>query len=151
MARWSVPLWTASRRVQGRWRGGAGRPAIAPGVRPANDPAPAPQVNRFQAQAIVAYLRRVRAGAPAPHADEADITASVTFASMCIGCHKIGGDGGEVGPDLTHVGSRRDRADLRSLITDPSMVYGDTIMPAYSERLTPAQLDAISAYLEKHK
>lgn len=124
---------------------------IAPGVRPVNDPAPAPQVTRFQAQAIVAYLRRVRAGASAPPVEAQDVTASLTFASMCVGCHKISDDGGEVGPDLSHIGSRRSQDDIRSLITDPSMVYGDTIMPAYGERLTPAQLDAISVYLAKRK
>lgn len=125
--------------------------AIAPGVRPANDPAPPPQVSRFQAQAIVAYLRRVRAGAREPNVDEQDRTASMTVASMCIGCHKIDGDGGEVGPDLTHIGTRRSHDDIRSLITDPSLVYGDTIMPAYGERLTPGQLDAVSQYLAKRK
>lgn len=125
--------------------------AIAPGVRSASDPAPAPQVSRFQAQAIVAYLARVRAGARAPQADEQDVNAAVTFASMCVGCHKIGGDGGDVGPDLSQVGNRRDTADIRALITDPSMVYGDTIMPAYGERLTPSQLDAIAQYLAKRK
>lgn len=125
--------------------------AIAPGVRPANDPAPPAQVSRMQAQAIVAYLRKVRAGATAPNVEGQDVTAAVTFASACVGCHKIDGDGGEVGPDLTHVGARRDQADIRNLITDPSMVYGDTIMPAYGERLTPGQLDAISQYLAKRK
>jgi ubiquinol-cytochrome c reductase cytochrome b subunit len=125
--------------------------ALAPGVRPPNDPAPPPQVSRFQAQAIVAYLRRVRAGAREPIVDEQDRTASVTVASACIGCHKINGDGGEVGPDLTHVGSRRTREDIRSLVTDPTLVYGDTIMPAYGERLTPGQLDAVAQYLAKHQ
>jgi L-cysteine S-thiosulfotransferase len=75
----------------------------------------------------------------------------MTFASMCIGCHKINGDGGEVGPDLSHVGSRRDVDSLRNLITDPSTVYGDTIMPPYRERLTPEQLDGIAQYLAKRK
>lgn len=125
--------------------------AIAPGVRPPNDPAPPPAVSRFQAQAIVAYLRRVRAGAREPSVDEQDRGASMTFASMCIGCHKINGDGGEVGPDLSRVGGRRDVDSIRSLITDPSQVYGDTIMPAYRERLTPEQLEAMAAYLAKRK
>lgn len=125
--------------------------ALAPGVRPPNDPAPPPQVTRFQAQAIVAYLRRVRAGAREPSVDEEDRTAAMAFASMCIGCHTINGDGGEVGPDLSHVGSRRNQDDIRSLVTDPSLVYGDTIMPKYGERLTPAQLDAIARYLAKRK
>ena len=43
----------------------------------------------------------------------------VVFESSCIICHKIGGAGGEVGPDLTGIGAR-DRAEVLTAIIDPN-------------------------------
>lgn len=41
-------------------------------------------------------------------------------AVSCVRCHKINGQGGEVGPDLTGVGSRQDRRYLLESIVTPS-------------------------------
>jgi quinoprotein glucose dehydrogenase len=38
----------------------------------------------------------------------------------CVRCHKINGEGGEVGPDLTGVGSRQNREYLVESIVDPN-------------------------------
>jgi quinoprotein glucose dehydrogenase len=38
----------------------------------------------------------------------------------CLRCHKINGEGGEVGPDLTGVGSRQNREYLLESIVDPN-------------------------------
>jgi quinoprotein glucose dehydrogenase len=38
----------------------------------------------------------------------------------CVRCHKINGEGGEVGPDLTGVGSRQNREYLLESIVDPN-------------------------------
>jgi len=38
----------------------------------------------------------------------------------CVRCHKIDGNGGEVGPDLSNVGSKRDRKYLMEAIVDPN-------------------------------
>lgn len=49
----------------------------------------------------------------------------------CAGCHKIAGEGGEVGPDLTREGTRtdRDRAwHIRHLL-NPAEVVPGSIMP----------------------
>lgn len=125
--------------------------AIAPGVRSADDPAPPPHATRLQAQAILAYLRRTRAGSEVPPVTAEDRIAAVTFSNMCVGCHKISGEGGEAGPDLSAVGHRRDASSLRQVITDPTSQYPDTLMPAYAERLTAQQLDAIVQYLAKRR
>src|SRR5258705_13874806 len=37
----------------------------------------------------------------------------------CTGCHKINGEGGAIGPDLTHVGARRSANLIRSAILTP--------------------------------
>ncbi|MFK7737319.1 MAG: PVC-type heme-binding CxxCH protein [Pirellulaceae bacterium] len=41
-------------------------------------------------------------------------------AVSCVRCHKIGNDGGEVGPDLTSIGKQKDRLYLLEAIVDPN-------------------------------
>jgi quinoprotein glucose dehydrogenase len=38
----------------------------------------------------------------------------------CLRCHKINGEGGEVGPDLSHIGSREKREYILESIVDPN-------------------------------
>ena len=77
--------------------------AIAPGVRTEQDRAPRSAMGRFGAQAVVAYLRRSHAGIAPPPLDRRSIRlAAMTYASTCVVCHRISGEGGTVGPDLTH-------------------------------------------------
>ncbi len=121
--------------------------ALAPGVRSTQDPAPRPMMSRFKAQAVVSYLRRAHAGRPHPVVDEAGRLAALTYAETCVACHKIGGDGGSMGPDLTQVGARRDAATIKAIIEDASQVYGETAMPPFRNRLTPEQVDALTNYL----
>jgi quinoprotein glucose dehydrogenase len=40
--------------------------------------------------------------------------------AQCVRCHKIAGEGGEVGPDLTHIGSQKDRHYLLESIVLPN-------------------------------
>jgi putative heme-binding domain-containing protein len=48
------------------------------------------------------------------------------FAStLCINCHHFGGDGGNIGPDLTGAGSRYSLRDLVENIVEPSKVISD--------------------------
>jgi ubiquinol-cytochrome c reductase cytochrome b subunit len=125
--------------------------AIAPGVRTEDDPAPAPQMTRFQAQSVVAYLRRIRGGARPPHVSAQDRLAATTFAGTCVGCHKVAGEGGTSGPDLSRVGARRDAAAIRRIISDPTVEYPDTMMPTFGERLSAQQIDALAQYLAKRR
>ena len=126
--------------------------AIAPGVRNEDDPAPTPQMTRLQAQSVVAYLRKVRGGARAPqNVNQEDHLAAGTFSAMCVSCHKIAGEGGTTGPDLSKVGGRRDFASIRQLIADPTSEYPDTVMPMFRNRLNGQQIDALARYLAKRK
>ena len=114
---------------------------IAPGLRE-----PPSVVHEREAAAVIAYARRASRepypGYPAPIE-----SAAVIFARYCIGCHKIEGDGGKDGPDLTHEGSKHDAATLRKWIVDPEMVDPKAEMPSFGDRLSDAQLDSISSYL----
>lgn len=126
--------------------------AIAPGVRGEDDPPPAPQITRMQGQAVLAYLRRIRGGArPLHNVSAEDRLAAGTFSAMCVSCHKIAGEGGSSGPDLSKVGSRRDVTSLRALIMDPTSEFPETIMPRFRDRLNASQINSLAQYLAKRK
>jgi cytochrome c oxidase subunit 2 len=81
----------------------------------------------------------------------------VFMSAGCSGCHTIRGTGaiGRLGPDLTHVGSRRTLAaatipntpgELRRWIRNPQHVKPGNRMPALG--LSDDQVDAVASYLE---
>ena len=61
-------------------------------------------------------------------------------------CHKISGEGGTLGPDLTHVATRRDAAAIRAVIEDAPRVFGETAMPVFKNRLSADQIAALVSY-----
>src|SRR5437879_660420 len=76
----------------------------------------------------------------------------------CTGCHKINGEGGAIGPDLTHVGSRLSASLIREsiLLPDAKVAKGfekfKGIMPkAFGNQLTAAQLESLVEFLSSHK
>jgi ubiquinol-cytochrome c reductase cytochrome b subunit len=107
-------------------------------------------VNEREAAAMVAYARRVSLQ-PYPGFTPHIETVGAVFARWCVGCHKIDGDGGKDGPDLSHEGRKHDAATLRRWIVDPELVDPDAEMPSFGDRLSDAQLDAVSAYLAARK
>jgi ubiquinol-cytochrome c reductase cytochrome b subunit len=119
---------------------------IAPGLR---EP-PRPRRDEREVAAIVAYVQRLSRQPFMPVSSELQVAGKI-FARYCVGCHKLDGDGGTEGPDLSAAGSKRDRDTLRRLIADPVSVNSDAEMPAFAKRLTPQELDAIAAYLAGRK
>lgn len=84
----------------------------------------------------------------------------VFLASSCVMCHAIAGTpaGSRVGPDLTHLASRRTiaagtlpntRGNLAGWIVDPQSIKPGVKMPP--NRLDPADLQALLGYLESLK
>ncbi len=118
---------------------------IAPGMRE-----PPAILHEREAAAMVAYARRA-SRQPYPGYPAHTEAAAVIFARYCIGCHKIEGDGGTEGPDLTHEGKKHDVATLRKWIDDPEQVDPDADMPSFGDRLTREQLDTIASYLAARK
>lgn len=104
-----------------------------------------------QSRAVMAYLRRLRAGANAPTIDPASAAVVKTIGTRCVACHTFDGDGGDVGPDLTKVGARRDAEAIRRIVNDPIDEYGDSIMPAYGVRLSAQEIAALATYLAARK
>lgn len=123
---------------------------IAPGARPV-DASFAPMLDDDQTRAVLAYLRRTRAGAVAPTVAPASASVLGTLGTRCVACHTLDGDGGDTGPVLTHVGARRDAAAIRRIVNDPADEYGDSVMPAYGTRLSVAEIAALADYLAARK
>jgi len=82
-----------------------------------------------------------------------DPTAIINAAG-CLGCHKLNGTGGAIGPDLTHLGARRRPESIRAKILDPAssiargyeQVAG--VMPkTFGTMLSAAQLEALVRFL----
>lgn len=104
------------------------------------------------------WLRRQRAAAAEPSESLAERGREVFFTSGCGACHTIRGSGadGVVGPDLTHVGSRRslgagvlpnETEAFRRWIGHTEQVKPGVIMPSF-DMLPPEDLRALAAYLD---
>lgn len=63
--------------------------------------------------------------------------------SQCRNCHALGGRGGERGPALDDVAARLSRDQLIRQV-----IQGGGNMPAYGKNLSPAQVEAVVAFLQ---
>jgi mono/diheme cytochrome c family protein len=75
-------------------------------------------------------------------------------ANQCLVCHRLGAEGGPIGPSFDGIGGRLSADDIRRAILDPSADTADGyaafagVMPAnFGSVLTAAQLEAITSYL----
>jgi len=76
----------------------------------------------------------------------------------CLGCHKVGTEGGAIGPDLNHVGGRLSSALIRESILAPDAKVArgyekfKGIMPkTFGDQLSAAQLESLVQFLASHK
>lgn len=95
--------------------------------------------------ALVAYLMTL--GATIEFTD----AAPTIFAQNCTDCHRIGDEGGTLGPDLSAVGTHRSVNFLSAFTADPKTVLPGATMPAYRDVLTEAQIDDVAAYLASQR
>jgi putative heme-binding domain-containing protein len=70
--------------------------------------------------AIVAYLRSISTVPPFDHPAGNAARGRAIFAESCAGCHKVGADGGVLGPDLSRIAEVRSLEALIRAIRDPS-------------------------------
>jgi cytochrome c oxidase subunit 2 len=109
------------------------------------------------ADSFARWLEAQRDTAMTPTSSLARRGQEVFLTSSCVMCHAIGGTpaGSRVGPDLTHLASRRTiaagtlpntRGNLAGWIVDPQAIKPGAKMPA--NELAPADLQALLAYLE---
>jgi nitric oxide reductase subunit C len=67
------------------------------------------------------------------------------FNQLCIACHSLGGQGGNVGPPLDTVGQRMTRDEFVSWLEKPQAVRPGTAMPDLP--LSDAQIAELAAFL----
>lgn len=67
----------------------------------------------------------------------------------CFACHRIYETGGQVGPELTHVGSRLTYETIERVLTDPRSVNPQGTMPALA--LSHEERDELAGFLAKMK
>jgi cytochrome c oxidase subunit II len=112
-------------------------------------------------RAYEAWLAHQRADAPAPETPEAIRGEEVFMAGACSLCHTIRGTPalGTVGPDLTHLASRKtiaggmlpnDTADLEAWVTHAQSLKPGTPMPNLPQ-FSGSDLRALVAYLQTLK
>jgi mono/diheme cytochrome c family protein len=63
----------------------------------------------------------------------------------CLGCHRLGGEGGRIGPDLSSLRTRLQADFVYQIISDPQAVMPETVMPKVE--MPPATLDLLVNYL----
>jgi ubiquinol-cytochrome c reductase cytochrome b subunit len=63
----------------------------------------------------------------------------------CSGCHRIHGEGAQVGPDLSYVGDSRNTDWFIRHFKNPRAMVPDSIMPAFP--LTDTELKQLTAYM----
>jgi nitric oxide reductase subunit C len=71
-------------------------------------------------------------------------------AQGCSACHSIGGVGGHIGPDLTHVGSRRSKEWIEEQLKDPKSHNPNSIMPSFG-KLPERDIEDLVNYLAELK
>ena len=120
-------------------------------------------------RAVIAYLQDasgldVTVNIPAEVEDQVDeppeaaarsplATAEEIIAEFACGaCHRVAGEEGELGPDLTEIGLEKSRDFLRTAILDPDADVADGFEPEmmptdYGEQLYATELEMLIDYL----
>ena len=92
-----------------------------------------------------AQTTAARAGAaPLTAFDSAKVQTLLRERLPCLGCHIDRGSGGTIGPDLTHVATRRPPAYIQAMIENPQRVVPGTVMPRIA--MPPAMRTLITGY-----
>ena len=121
--------------------------------------------------AVIAYLQDrwgldITVEIPADAAEVSDGDASTTAAAArplkspqeafaqfaCVACHIFEETGGQVGPNLSTIGAKRDRAYLRRSILDPNADISEGFVPnlmpnTYAQQMYVSELEMIVDYL----
>ncbi len=75
---------------------------------------------------VVAFIRSLSANAAHPSGD-ANAGAGLFRSQGCAGCHRIRGEGGALGPDLSNIGAARSLDNLKQSILAPDI----EVQPTY--------------------
>lgn len=119
---------------------------------------PPVNMNRAEVKAVVAYLQTLGNVEVTVKILAEDIQAAKAGGTVhrgkallaqygCTGCHKVEGEGGEIGPDLSQVGTQRTAQDLLKKIVDPTA----WTTPGFQAGIMPAELGQSVPEGERHE
>jgi len=74
-------------------------------------------------------------------------SGSAVFQGACVKCHKLNGEGGSKGPDLTGIFSKKDEDYIRQYTIDPRSIKPDGTMPP--AKLSNHELDLVMQYIKE--
>lgn len=69
---------------------------------------------------VIAYVRSLHEGSRGTAKGDARAGEQVYRAKGCAQCHRVNGEGGRLGPDLTEIGKTRSAAHLRQAVVEPN-------------------------------
>ena len=107
-------------------------------------------------------VRAGQAGSAAPEAATPAVTGTdpraIINAMGCLGCHKLGSEGGEIGPPFNGMGTRLQRDYIRESILDPNKVVArgyeamrGVMPPNFGTMLNAAQLESLVNFLSSQR
>ncbi|HEY9125717.1 MAG TPA: PQQ-dependent sugar dehydrogenase [Acidobacteriaceae bacterium] len=89
-------------------------------------------------------------GSDAPAATGSDRIKSVIANNNCLTCHRVGREGGDIGPSLNGVGTRRSVDQIRAAIVSPpktTSAGAPNPMPSYDGKIAEEDLKNLVHYL----
>jgi len=101
-------------------------------------------------------VEEAEAKAPSEHRPPFATPEEAIAEFACGGCHKVAGEEGELGPDLTAIGGKRDKDYLRRAILTPNADIAEGFEPElmpldYGEQLYAVELEMLVNYLAELK
>lgn len=76
--------------------------------------------------------------------------AYLVYQNNCLNCHVVAGEGKDIGPDLTQVGSKRDKAWFIANLKNPQQFAAESVMPKF-DTLPAETLEKMADYLSALK
>ena len=89
-------------------------------------------------------------GSTMPNASNGEDVKSLITDNNCLSCHHIGREGGDIGPSLNGVGTRRTAEQIRAAIVSPPSKTSTGIpnpMPSYGNKIMGEDMDRLIQYL----
>jgi glucose/arabinose dehydrogenase/cytochrome c551/c552 len=90
------------------------------------------------------------AASAAPNGSNSEHAKSIIANNNCLLCHRVGHDGGDIGPSLNGVGTRRTEDQIRAAIISPpakTAAGGPNPMPSMKGKLSDEDLNILVNYL----
>ncbi len=108
------------------------------------------ELSETEVDSLIFYFNKVEESPPEPLQKLSPFMLSkaeklLTDKLDCLGCHRLNGFGGMIGPDLTNVNERLNPSFIRKIIENPNEIIDLNIMPASLQ--SEKTLDLIINYL----